>query len=113
MWWVLPVLTGITIATFFYMLLFEETRANILAELWGVAGAGTVAWWFLEHYSEPIQQGAWLKRHARELDRVVGHVRYEAAASAIKALDFTDELADELLKYPVTEGLEAKLPLAR
>jgi cell division protein FtsW (lipid II flippase) len=77
-WWAAvryhPALAGFTAlvgVAFIVMLFFEDLRWNVIAELWGVAGAGVVLWWYLEQRSETVQQQAWLRQNARHIQPVL------------------------------------------
>gem|GEM_PF-6646922 len=57
----------VAIASFVTMLVFDQTRWNVIATLWGVIGAGLVVSLILEEQGEEIQRRSWLKREANQV----------------------------------------------
>jgi len=57
----------VAIASFVTMLIFDQTRWNAIATLWGVIGAGLVVSLILEEQGEVIQRRTWLKREANQV----------------------------------------------
>jgi len=53
-----------TVVLFVVMLLFEATRANVIATLWGVVGAGLLVSVVLAEHGEHIQRRVWVQDNA-------------------------------------------------
>src|SRR5207245_7135878 len=53
-----------TVALFVLMLFIEATRANAVATLWGVAGAGLLVSVVLAEHGEHIQRRVWVRDNA-------------------------------------------------
>lgn len=69
------VLMVATAASFLTGLLFEDLRPNLIAEMWGVVGAGIVIWWVLEQHSEQIQTRAWIERNVEYAIPLVNQIQ--------------------------------------
>jgi len=102
--WLLRVLTVLALASFIWLLFREEAFWNIIAEAWGVFLAGTVAWWFLLLWEEPIQERVWLRRHRTQLRPVLEAILHAAALTANAALGLSNELQLELREGSTRES---------
>lgn len=96
-------LITLVVVPFLGMLFFEATRWNIVAELWGVVGAGALFWYFTEQRSENIQRKAWLRRNRTYVRAVIERVLLNAALVMHYTLGAPDDLYNDLIRGKTRE----------
>jgi hypothetical protein len=57
---------------------------NLIAEAWGVFGAGIAVWWILESKSEQVQHRGWLRQNAKSLEGDLVQIRQAAQTTATR-----------------------------
>ena len=93
----------LALVSFGAMVLYEETRWNVITELRGLIGGGVVVWWILEHHSESVQHRAWLSRHPVAICSAVADIHGGASGRIYFLLGLPEDLSDSLISGPTLE----------
>jgi hypothetical protein len=87
------------VISFITMLFFEETRWNVVTEVWGIFVAGIFLWWVLEQQGTSLQEEIRILRHRDYLTRRLEEMVRVSVESISAVIDLP-----EILKLQLTSS---------
>ena len=98
---------------FLTMLLFDQTRWNAIATLWGILGAGLLVAVILQEQGEDIQRRVWLRKNAAQVRPFLDELVQSAGYLSRFAVGLPEDIDLVIRSSPATASRREALNRAR